>query len=105
MTSFEQGKGKTAGQAVLLQRQEGDIYDRNGKVLAESATVKHLFAILGIWRRTDSEVIAARLALALNMDQNEILKIITKKTKIPSYKNVFTNEQTEAVKKIKRFRC
>ena len=85
-------KAQQQGSSIVTASR-GDIYDRNGKVLAESATVNTLICNpKDIEADGDSEVIAARLAPVLNMDQNEILKIITK------------NSRYQVIK-IKRFRC
>ena len=71
-------------------------------MLAESATVNTLICNpKDIEADGDSEVIAARLAPVLNMDQNEILKIITKNSRYQVIKKRLTNEQTEAVKKLR----
>ena len=92
-------KAQQQGSSIVTASR-GDIYDRNGKVLAESATVNTLICNpKDIEADGDSEVIAARLAPVLNMDQNEILKIITKNSRYQVIKKRLTNEQTEAVKK------
>ena len=94
-------KAQQQGSSVVTASR-GDIYDRNGKVLAESATVNTLICNpKDIEADGDSEVIAARLAPVLNMDQNEILKIITKNSRYQVIKKRLTNEQTEAVKKLR----
>lgn len=93
-------KAQQQGSSIVTASR-GDIYDRNGKVLAESATVNTLICNpKDIEADGDSEVIAARLAPVLNMDQNEILKIITKNSRYQVIKKRLTNEQTEAVKKL-----
>lgn len=75
---LSKAKAQQQGSSIVTASR-GDIYDRNGKVLAESATVNTLICNpKDIEADGDSEVIAARLAPVLNMDQNEILKIITK---------------------------
>ena len=94
-------KAQQQGSSIVTASR-GDIYDRNGKVLAESATVNTLICKpKDIEADGDSEVIAARLAPVLNMDQNEILKIITKNSRYQVIKKRLTNEQTEAVKKLR----
>lgn len=94
-------KAQQQGSSIVTASR-GDIYDRNGKVLAESATVNTLICNpKDIEADGDSEVIAARLAPVLNMDQNEILKIITKNSRYQVIKKRLTNEQTEAVKKLR----
>lgn len=94
-------KAQQQGSSIVTASR-GDIYDRNGKVLAESATVNTLICNpKDIEADGDSEIIAARLAPVLNMDQNEILKIITKNSRYQVIKKRLTNEQTEAVKKLR----
>ena len=62
-------KAQQQGSSIVTASR-GDIYDRNGKVLAESATVNTLICNpKDIEADGDSEVIAARLAPVLNMDQ------------------------------------
>ena len=80
-------KAQQQGSSIVTASR-GDIYDRNGKVLAESATVNTLICNpKDIEADGDSEVIAARLAPVLNMEKT-------------SY------ERTDrGGKEIKRFRC
>lgn len=94
-------KAQQQGSSIVTASR-GDIYDRNGKVLAESATVNTLICNpKDIEADGDSKIIAARLAPVLDMDQNEILKIITKNSRYQVIKKRLTNEQTEAVKKLR----
>ena len=93
-------KAQQQGSSIVTASR-GDIYDRNGKVLAESATVNTLICNpKDIEADGDSEVIAARLAPVLNMDQD-----YNKKFKIPSYKKTSYERTDRGGKEIKRFRC
>ena len=88
-----------SGSAITASR--GNIYDRNGKVLAESASVNTLICNPeDIKADGDSSIIASRLSPVLNMDQNEILKLITKNTRYQVIKKRLTTEEADAVKKL-----
>lgn len=87
----------------IVTAARGSIYDRNGKVLAESASVNTLICNpKDIEEDGDSSVIAAHLAPILSMDQNEVLKIITKNSRYQVIKKRLTTEQTEQIKKLRQ---
>ena len=93
-------KAQQQGSSIITASR-GNIYDRNGKVLAESASVNTLICNPeDIKEDGDASVIAARLAPVINMDQNEITKLITKNTRYQVIKKRLTNEEAENVKKL-----
>jgi stage V sporulation protein D (sporulation-specific penicillin-binding protein) len=88
-----------SGSVITASR--GKIYDRNGKVLAESATVNTLICNPeDIKEDGDSSVIASKLAPIIGMEQSEILKIITKDSRYQVIKKRLTTEEADAVKKL-----
>ncbi len=97
----EKAKAQQQGSSVITASR-GNIYDRNGKVLAESATVNTLICNpQDIEEDGDASVIAARLSPVINMDQNKIMNLITKtNSQYQVIKKRLTTEETEAVKKL-----
>lgn len=96
------GKAKAQQQgSSIITASRGNIYDRNGKVLAESASVNTLICNPeDIKEDGDAAVIAARLAPVINMDQNKITKLITKNSRYQVIKKRLTTEEAEKVKKL-----
>lgn len=96
------GKAKAQQQgSSIITASRGNIYDRNGKVLAESASVNTLICNPeDIKEDGDAAVIAARLAPVINMDPNKITKLITKNSRYQVIKKRLTTEEAEKVKKL-----
>lgn len=85
----------------IITASRGKIYDRNGKVLAESASVNTLICNPeDIKADGDSETIASVLAPVIDMDKDKILNLITRKTRYQVIKKRLTTEESEAVKKL-----
>lgn len=86
----------------IITASRGNIYDRNGKVLAESATVNTLICNpRDIEEDGDADVIAERLSPVINMDKNKIMNLITKtNSQYQVIKKRLTTEETEAVKNL-----
>ena len=81
-------KAQQQGSSIVTASR-GDITTVTVRCLRKVATVNTLICNpKDIEADGDSEVIAARLAPVLNMDQNEILKIITKNSRYQVIKNV-----------------
>ena len=97
----EKARAQQQGSSVITASR-GNIYDRNGKVLAESATVNTLICNpRDIEEDGDASVIAARLSPVINMDQSKIMNLITKtNSQYQVIKKRLTTEETEAVKKL-----
>ncbi len=103
-------KGNEMKEAVLRQQtgqtainaSRGTIYDRNQKVLAESATVNTVVCNpQQIKKDGGADVVATRLAEVLGMDREEILEKITKNNQFQYIKKRITVEEADAIKNLK----
>ena len=93
-------KAQQQGSSIVTASR-GSIYDRNGKVLAESANVNTLICNPeDIKADGDATVIATRLAPVLGMDQDKIMSLITKEARYQVIKKRLTTDETDAVKKL-----
>jgi len=95
---------QTGSTNVIASR--GTIYDRNGKALAESATVNTLICNpQNIDNNTgtdeEAEFIADKLSVVLDMDYEAIYKLLTKENRYQVIKKRLTVEETEQVKALK----
>ena len=95
---------QTGATEVIASR--GTIYDRNGKALAESATVNTLICNpQDIDKNTgtneEAEYIADKLSVILDMDYDRIYKLLTKSNRYQVIKKRLTLEETEQVKSLK----
>lgn len=80
----------------------GTIYDRNGKALATSATVNTLICDpQQIKKDGGAEYVASTLSSIIDMDKEEILKILNKTNMYQVIKKRITVEESEAIKKEK----
>lgn len=103
-------RGNEMKEAVLRQQtneaainaSRGTIYDRNQKVLAESATVNTVVCNPQQIKEDGGEaVVASNLAQILGMDKEEILEKITKDNQFQYIKKRITVEEADAIKKLK----
>ena len=103
-------RGNEMKEAVLRQQtseatiaaSRGTIYDRNHKVLAESATVNTVVCNPQQIKKDGGEgIVAAKLAQILQMDEEEILEKITKDNQFQYIKKRVTVEEADAIKKLK----
>ncbi len=101
-------KQQTGSVNVIAAR--GTIYDRNGKALAESATVNTLICNPqdidkktpeGQDEHAEAKYIAEKLSVILDMDYNKIYELLTKKNRYQVIKKRLTIEETEQVKLLK----
>ncbi len=95
---------QTGATNVIAAR--GTIYDRNGKALAESATVNTLICNpQDIDKNTgtneEAEYIADKLSVVLDMDYDRIYKLLTKKNRYQVIKKRLSIEEVEQVKALK----
>lgn len=103
-------RGNEMKEAVLRQQTgqtainagRGTIYDRNQKVLAESATVNTVVCNpQQIKKDGGAGVVASALSEILGMDKEEILDKITKNNQFQYIKKRITVEEADAIKKLK----
>lgn len=109
-------KQQTSSSAIIAAR--GTIYDRNGKTLAESATVNTLVCNPSDIREAQkkaeksarengeetpdySAMVAEELSVILNMDYDKIYELLTKPNKYQVIKKRLTVEEAEQIKNIK----
>lgn len=103
-------RGNEMKEAVLRQQtseaainaSRGTIYDRNQKVLAESATVNTVVCNPQQIKKDGGElIVASSLAEILGMDKEEIFEKITKDNQFQYIKKRVTVEEADAIKKLK----
>lgn len=103
-------RGNEMKEAVLRQQtseaainaSRGTIYDRNQKVLAESATVNTVVCNpQQIEKDGGALIVATQLSEILGMDRDEILEKLTKKNQFQYIKKRVTVEEADAIKKLK----
>ena len=93
-------KAQQQGSSIITASR-GKIYDRNGKVLVESASVNTLICNPeDIKADGDAAVIASRLAPILNMEESAVTKSITRSSRYQVIKKRLTTEEVDAVKKL-----
>ena len=98
LSTIAKNQQQTAA-AVVTTR--GKIYDRNGKVMAESASAYNLVCNpQDIKRDGDAGIAADRLALVLNMNRDKVYKQLTENSRYQSIKKQLTTEETEAVRNL-----
>ena len=94
---LRQQTGQTA-----INASRGTIYDRNQKVLAESATVNTVVCNpQQIKKDGGANVVAASLAEILNMDEDEIFEKLTKNNQFQYIKKRVTVEEADAIRTLK----
>lgn len=96
------GKAKAQQQgSSIITASRGTIYDRNGKVLAESASANTLICNPeDIKEDGDADVIAEKLAPIIDMDKERIKQLITKEARYQVIKKRLTKEQTDKVREL-----
>ena len=98
---------QTSKSEIIAAR--GTIYDRNGKALAESATVNTLVCNpQDVNKKKQGEeespypaMVAEKLSVILNMDYEKILELTTKNNRYQVIKKRLTVEEANQIKKIK----
>ncbi|MBP3360507.1 MAG: PASTA domain-containing protein [Clostridia bacterium] len=95
---------QTGSTNVIAAR--GTIYDRNGKALAESATVNTLICNpqdvdKDSQEHKEAEFIAEKLSVILDMDYDRIYSLLTKDNRYQVIKKRLTVEETEQIKALK----
>lgn len=85
----------------VISSKRGTIYDRNLKVLAQSASVDTVCATpREISEGKNVDTVAQNLADILEMDKEEVLKIITKKSSYEIIKRKIDPEQSEKIREL-----
>ena len=93
-------KAQQQGSSIVTASR-GSIYDRNGKVLAESTSVNTLICNPeDIKSDGNADVIASKLAPVIGMDEEKIKSLITKEARYQVIKKRLT---TQEVTEVKRF--
>lgn len=94
---LRQQTGQTA-----INASRGTIYDRNQKVLAESATVNTVVCNpQQIKKDGGASVVASSLAEILNIDEDELFEKLTKDNQFQYIKKRITVEEADAIKELK----
>lgn len=87
---------------ITVSAPRGSIYDRNGKVLAESASVSTLICNpQEVSANGDAEKIAEELSVILDMDYEKIYKLLQKSNRYQVIKKRLSLDETEQVKNLK----
>lgn len=85
--------------STIITPARGNIYDRNGKVLAESAAVSTLVCNpQDVKEKGNAEVIAEKLSLILDMDYETIYKDLTRNNRYQVIKKRLSADETEQIK-------
>ena len=80
----------------------GTIYDRNGKILAESASVNTVICNPEQIKKDDAqEVVSTYLSGILGLEYDEVYKKVTKSNRYQTIKKRITVEETEKIQEIK----
>lgn len=80
----------------------GTVYDRNGKAIAESATVNTLVCNpQQIARDGSAALVAGKLSEIFEMEYDKVYEMVTKKNRYQRIKRRITAEQTDAIKRLK----
>ena len=83
---------------IAVTPPRGTIYDRNGKALAESASVSTLICNpQDVARDGKAEVIAEELSVILDMDYEKIYNLLKKTNRYQVIKKRLTLEETEQI--------
>lgn len=86
----------------IVTASRGNIYDRNGKVLAQSASVNTLICNpKDVANGGNAEIIATQLAPIIGMDYDEIYPLLKKNSQYQVIKKRLTAEETEAVNNLR----
>ncbi len=83
----------------VITANRGNIYDRNGKVLAQSASVNTLICNpQDIKNSGNAEVIAQKLSPVIGMQYDTVLSLLTKNSRYQVIKKRISAEETEQIK-------
>lgn len=86
---------------TAITTSRGKIYDRNGKILAESASAYNLVCNpQDVKKSGDADIAADKLSLVLEMDREKIKKLLTADASYQSIKKQLDTDEVEKVKKL-----
>ena len=89
---------------TAITTMRGKIYDRNGNVLAESASAYNLICNpQDVQSRGDVKVASQKLSLILNMDSQKVYKQLTANSSYQSIKKQLSTEEVESIKELMDF--
>ena len=101
----EELKGKAISQqtrASAVTAERGTIYDRNGKIIAESASVDTVVCNpKEVQKDKAVDVVSSKLSEILGMEREEIYKLVTKDRGYQVIKKRVTIEESEKIKELK----
>lgn len=87
--------------SLEIKAKRGNLYDRNGEVLAMSVSTDSFFAVPAEVRKSErSEEIATILAKKLDLDQEKLLKDITKRSSFAWIKRKVDSELAKEIKQL-----
>lgn len=87
---------------TVVNAARGTIYDRNGKALAESATVNTVVCNpQQIAKDGSAALVSTKLAEILELDYDKVYTTVTKSNRYQVIKKRITVEQTDAIKQLK----
>lgn len=93
-------KNQQQGSSIVTASR-GNIYDRNGKTLAESASVNTLICNpQDVKNNGNAETIASKLSPILDMEYDEIMKLLQKNSRYQVIKKRLSMEESNAIEKI-----
>lgn len=93
-------KNQQQGSSIITASR-GSIYDRNGKVLAESASVNTLTCNpQDVKSKGNAETIASKLSPIIEMSYDDILKLLQKNSRYQIIKKRISMEETEKINAI-----
>lgn len=93
-------KNQQQGSSIITASR-GSIYDRNGKVLAESASVNTLTCNpQDIKNKGNAETIASKLSPIIGMSYDDILKLLQKNSRYQIIKKRISMEETDKINAI-----
>lgn len=93
-------KNQQQGSSIITASR-GSIYDRNGKVLAESASVNTLTCNpQDVANKGNAEVIASKLSPIIEMSYDDILKLLQKNSRYQIIKKRISMEETDKINAI-----
>lgn len=94
----KRAKNQQQGNSIITAAR-GNIYDRNGKVLAQSASVNTLICNpQDIKNNGNAEVIAQKLSPVIGIKYDTVLSLLTKNSRYQVIKKRISAEETEQIK-------